>query len=103
MFCNTEAQIDGALARVGEGWTPHTAVALVNDGDAVCTYVDRLHYVVERPEALGETGRSAPLAKYRATLVGVVVGDRLRPVAPPVEVFFVTPERIAEALVERRT
>ncbi len=100
MFCNTEQQIDSALALVGKGSTPRTAVALVNGGDTLCTYVDLLTYVVERPVAIG--GRVS-LAKYRGLLTGVVVGGRLRDVSPPVEVFFVTPERIADAAVERQT
>ena len=102
LFCNTEEQIDGALAHIGQGRPPRTAAGLVNDGGAVCTYVDRLHYAVEHPRVVGEDGGHVALVKYRATLVGVVVGGNLRAVSPPVEVFFVSPERLAGAAIERR-
>jgi hypothetical protein len=52
---------------------------------------------------IGENRSFATLVKYRGMLVGVTVGDRLRPVLPPVEIFFITPERLADAAVERRT
>jgi hypothetical protein len=103
LFCNTEAQIDAALAHIGQGRTPRAAGGLVNSGGAVCTYVDRLHYVVDRPMEIGENRSIAPLVKYRGMLVGVTVGDRLRPVIPPVEIFFITPERLADVAIERRT
>jgi hypothetical protein len=102
LFCNTEDQIDGALALVASGLSARTAVDLANGAGVVCTCVDRLHYVVERPVSIGGSG-FVPFAKYRAMLTGVVAGGRLRAVSPPVEVFFVTPDRLAGAAVERRT
>ncbi len=103
LFCNSEAQIDGTLAHIRQGLSPYSAVEFANRGEVVCTYVDRLRYVVERPVDIGRTGSSFAPVKYRATLVGVWVGDNLRPVAPPVEIFFVTPGRIVGAVFERPT
>jgi hypothetical protein len=103
LFCNSEAQIDGTLAHIRKGLSPHTAVELANRNAVVCTYVDRLGYVVEGPVDIGRTGSSFAPVKYRGMLVGVRVGDNLRPVAPPVEIYFVTPGRIVDAAVERPT
>jgi hypothetical protein len=101
LFCNTEAQLDRALAAVAAGLTPTRAAELANRDAVACTHVDRLHYLIEQPVALGE-GAVAPV-RYRGALTGVLVGGALRPVSPPVELFFVTPARVAGAVVERRT
>jgi hypothetical protein len=60
--------------------------------------VDLLRYLVADPVALGAAGP----AKYRATLTAVQAGAALRPVTPPVEVFFITPDPLVAATVERR-
>jgi hypothetical protein len=101
LFCNTEGQLDRALAAVAGGLTPARAAELTNRGAVVCTHVDRLHYLIEQPVALGD-GAVAPV-RYRGALTGVLVGGALRPISPPVELFFVTPARVAGAVVERRT
>lgn len=102
LFCNTEAQIDETLARMHRGLPPRVAVELTNDDAVVCTFVDLLHYVVDRPVVIKELRGAFPLFKYQGQLVGVVVGGVVRPVTPAVPVFFVTPERLADARLEGR-
>jgi hypothetical protein len=102
LFCNAEDQIDRTLARMGHGLDPHRAVDLENREAVVCTYVDRLHYLVRNPVSLGADRSFVPTLKYEASLVGVAVGGAVRPVSPPVRVFFVTPGPIPAALVEQR-
>jgi hypothetical protein len=96
LFCNTKAQLDRALARMGSGLDPHLAAEIENRDAVSCTYVDRLHYLVRHPVRVGAV-------KYEASLTGVVVGGEVRPVSPPARIFFATPEPIAAAAVERRT
>jgi hypothetical protein len=96
LFCNAEDQLDRAVARIGRGLDPRLAAELENRGAVSCTWVDRLHYVVRHPVRIGAV-------RYEASLTGVVVGSAVRPVSPPVQVFFATPEPIAAAAVERRT
>ena len=76
---------------------------LANVDEVVCTYVDALHYLVATPVKIAEGGNGLLLPRYRGWLVGVVAGERVRPVAPPVEVYFVTPDTPTGAVVERRT
>src|SRR5262249_15921882 len=78
LFCNTEAQIDQALADIASGASPLRAAALANRDTVVCTYINRIEYLIARPVAIGD----AALVKYRGALVGVLVGDTLRPVSP---------------------
>jgi hypothetical protein len=101
LFCNSEAQIDGAIAHIARGRSPRAAAKLANKDEIACTYIDRLHYQVDHPTIIGDS--FGPLVKYRAMLVGVLAGDELRAVSPPVELFFVTPVRLAGAVLERRT
>jgi hypothetical protein len=103
LFCNAEEQVDRTLGHIGLGVEPHLAVELENRDAVVCTYVDRVHYLLRHPVVLGGTAGFVPAVKYEATLVGVAVGDAVRPVSPPVRIFFVTPEPIASGVVERRT
>lgn len=102
LFCNTEEQIDEALGYMSRHLAPRVAAALTNDDNIVCTYVDLLHYIVEQPRIIGEIPGDLPLVKYEGTLVGVVVGGGVRTVSPPVDLFFVTPQRVEGASVERR-
>jgi hypothetical protein len=103
LFCNSEGQIDAALSSLGAGLDPLAAVDLLNSEQVVCTYVDQLEYEIEDPVNIGTSRSLVPLVKYRGQLTGVIVGDALRPVSPPVEVHFVTPEPPARAVSERRT
>jgi hypothetical protein len=96
LFCNEEEQLDRALARMGDGLDPQLAAELENRDAVACTWVDRLHYRVRHPVRIGAV-------KYEASLTGVVVGEAVRPVSPPIRMFFATPEPIAAAVVERRT
>jgi hypothetical protein len=101
LFCNTEEQLDGALGLMSQGRTPQAAAALTNKSGVVCTYVDELRYVVEHPVEIWKNKSAAAAAKYKAVLTGVIVGGRLRPISPTVEIFFAVPERLAAAAVER--
>ncbi len=57
LFCNTADQIDEALAHMRRGVSPRAAVALTNQATVACTFVDLLHYVVERPAVIAELRR----------------------------------------------
>jgi hypothetical protein len=101
LFCNTEAQIDQALANIAGGVSPRHAADLANLESVVCNYVDRIEYLIARPVALGAT--SLPIVKYRGALVGVIIGGALKPVVPEAEVYFLTPREVVDAAVEEQT
>jgi hypothetical protein len=103
VFCNTEQQVEAALSAMGAGLSPRAAVDVANRGGVFCTLVDLLHFVVEHPVIVEDDVGQALLPKYRGTLTGVIAGGRLRAVSPPAEVFFVTPQKLAAAPIERRT
>jgi len=102
LFCNAAEQIDDALSHMRGGLSPQAAVQLINDDEVVCTFVDALHYVVDRPVLIQEIRGTFPLFKYEATLVSVIVGGVVRPVTPPVHIFFAIPERLDDAPLEGR-
>ena len=103
LFCNTEWQLDSALAHMSQGQTPRAAAELVNKSEGVCNHIDLLHYVVEHPEEIWQNKVAVDATKYKGTLSGVVVGGQVRSISPPIEIFFAVPERIASAYVERPT
>ena len=103
LFCNAEKELDGALASLGRVRSFPAAAELANVDEVVCTYVDALHYLVATPVKIAEGGNGLLLPRYRGWLVGVVAGERVRPVDPAVEVYFVTPDTPTGAVVERRT
>jgi hypothetical protein len=102
IFCNSERQLDAVIAAMDAGVPPSVAVDRLNRDAILCTYIDLLHFALDRPVALSDEGVGRPV-KHRAMLTGVLAGDRLRAVAPPVEVFFVTPDRLTGVAVERRS
>ena len=59
-----------------------------------------LRYVVDRPVIIQEIRGSFPLFKYEGTLVAAIVGGAIRPVTPPVHIFFAIPERLDDAPLE---
>ncbi len=99
LFCNTEAQIDETLAHMALNLTPQAAVELTNEKIIACVLADKVQYMIIRPFIIGEINRGISFIKYQATLVGVLVGERIRPVEPPVQIFFVTSERLIGAAV----
>ena len=99
LFCNTEAQIDESLAHMSLNLTPKEAVELTNEKMIVCVLADKVQYMIIRPFIIGEINRGTALIKYQATLVGVLVGENIRPVEPPVQIFFVTTERLTGVAV----
>lgn len=100
LFCNAADQIDETVTRMRQGLSPRAAVELVNREAVVCTFVDLLRYVVDRPVVIREIPGSFPLFKYEGTLVAVVVGGAVRPVTPPVRIFFAIPARLVDAPLE---
>ena len=76
LFCNTEGQIDETLAHMRANLTPQAAVALTNEAKVVCVYADKIKYMVIHPIIIGEILGEPSLAKYQATLVGVLVGAK---------------------------
>lgn len=99
LFCNTEAQIDETLAHMALNLTPQAAVEMTNEKMIACVLADKVHYMIARPFIIGEIKSDFSLIKYQATLVGVLVGGNIRPVEPPVQIFFATPERLQGAKV----
>ena len=67
LFCNAEDQLDRVLALMGRGLDPQRATAAENRDAVVCTYVDRLRFVLRDPVRLGEDRRFVPTVKYEAT------------------------------------
>ena len=100
LFCNTDGQIDQTLTLMRRGLSPRAAVQTANADAIVCTFVDLLHYIVEHPVLTKEVRGSFPLFKYEGRLVAVVAGATVRPVTPPVRIFFAIPERLADAPLE---
>lgn len=96
LFCNTDEKIDETLAHIRRGLSPRAAVETTNADAVVCTYVDLLQYVVVRPALTKEIRGSFPLFKYEGTLIAVAVGDTVRPMTPPVHIFFAIAERLAD-------
>src|SRR5262245_40687601 len=54
LFCNAAEQIDEALNHMRRGLSPQSAVVLTNRDAVVCTFVDLLHYVIDRPVVIKE-------------------------------------------------
>lgn len=102
LFCNAAEQIDDALSHMRGGLSPLAAVRLINRDEVACTFVDSLHYVVDRPVIIQEIRGTFPLFKYEGSLVAVIVGGVVRPVTPPVHIFFAIPERLDDAPLEGR-
>lgn len=94
VFCNEEAQLDSTLAHFRAGVAPRLAVELANDEEIVCTYIDLLQYMVVDPVQVGDGQDGDAFLKFKAVLVGVVVGDESRPVSPAVPLYFVAPRPI---------
>jgi hypothetical protein len=65
----------------------------------LCVYADKIKYVVIHPIIVGKMLMEPQLTKYEATVTGVLVGGAIRPVAPPVQIFFVTAENVPGAVV----
>lgn len=97
LFCNTEAKINQSLAHLSLNLAPQSVVELMNEEKVACVLADKVQYMVIRPIIIGGNDRSSPLLKYQATLIGVLVGENIRPVEPPVQIFFVTTKRLTGA------
>jgi hypothetical protein len=100
LFCNSEAQLDETLTHIGRNVPPSFAVALTNEHGVVCTYADKIEFVINRPIDIGRA-HGSQLVKFKAMLVAVLVGNNLRVVTPPAEIFFVTPNQPAGAAIQR--
>lgn len=98
LFCNTRNQIDSAVGHMVAGLDPRQAAELENVESVACVFADRVAYLVMEPFIVGESFVQGPVAIYEAMLVGVLVGNQVRPVAPPVTIFFVTDRRLEGAV-----
>lgn len=98
LFCNTEAQIDEILAHMSRNLAPQAAVEMMNKERVACVLADRIQYMVVHPVIIGGKNRGSSLLKYHATLIGVLVGENVRPVDPPAQIYFVTTERLPGAV-----
>ena len=101
LFCNSEAPLDETLAHIGRNMSPRLAVELTNERRVVCTYADKIELIITRPIDIGRARGTTQLVKFKAMLVAVLVGDNLRAVTPPAEIFFVTPKQPTDAPIER--
>lgn len=103
LFCNTEAQIDGSLEFMSKGLSPLLAAEMVNQETVSCVLVDKVRYMVAQPMRLGKSIGGFGLFKYQAALVGILVGDKIRPIEPPAKIYFLTPQHIEGATIARGT
>jgi hypothetical protein len=101
LFCNSEVQLDEALTHIGRNVAPRLAVELTNEHGVVCTYTDKIELVINRPIDIGRARGSTQVVKFKAMLVAVLVGNNLRVVTPPAEIFFVTSKQPTGAAIER--
>jgi hypothetical protein len=100
LFCNTREQIAGALRSIGEGLSVTQAVALANMENVVCVWADRIGYMVTAPELAQRIVQDGAWFRvYEARLVGIRVGGNLRPVDPPVPIYFLPSERLPTSIV----
>lgn len=101
LFCNTEAQAKEVLAHLGKNLSLRAAVAVTNVTNATCVVADKIQYVVVQPVIIGTIRQNGlTLTLYEALLIGVLVGDNPRPVAPPVRTFFVLNELLANVAIQ---
>ncbi len=98
IFCNSEAQVESVLSLITAGAPAASAVAIVNTATVNCTLVDLLQYVVSDVVQIGWGDGPSRQVRFRANLIGVVVGDRLRSVSPPAVVYFVSREFVEAPL-----
>jgi hypothetical protein len=97
LFCNTEAQIEESLKFMATGLSPRLAAEMVNRENVACVLADEVRYMVVQPVKLRKSIDGFGLIKYQASLVGVLVGDNVRPIEPPVNIYFLTPQRLEGA------
>jgi hypothetical protein len=93
LFCNTKSQVEETLGHVGRNLTLAAAVGLTNRDEVACVNATMVRYMVTGAVVVGKAPRpGTPLNLYKATLVGVLIGGNPRPIAPPLPIYFVTPE-----------
>ena len=101
LFCNTRAQLIETLDHLKSVSTLATAVAMTNQTDVVCVHAYRIKYMLIDPVIIGHREIDGqPLALYEASLIGVLVGDDPRPIAPPLRMFFVPMDEVSGAVEE---
>ncbi len=97
VFCNTEAQIETTLDFMRDGIAVDRAIALTNASAIVCVLADQVDYMVTAPVSIGNVQLGQfQLTKYKATLVGVTVGENLRPIDPPVPIYFIPDRKLSD-------
>lgn len=100
VFCNTEAQIETTLDFMRDGIAVDGAIALTNASAVVCVLADQVNYMVTAPVSIGNLQFGQfQLTKYKATLVGVMVGENPRPIDPPVPIYFIPDRKLTDVAV----
>jgi hypothetical protein len=98
IFCKAEENVDSSLSYMRQGVSPRMASELANEGAVSCVFADKIRYVITRPMKLGNASNGYDLFKYEGTAIGVAVGKEIRPIEPPLQVYFLTPERLEGAV-----
>jgi hypothetical protein len=98
IFCNAEENMNVSLSLMQQGVSPRLASELANQGAVNCVFADKIRYVITRPIRLGEAANGYDLIRYEGTAIGVAVGKNIRPFEPPVRVYFLTLERLEDAV-----
>lgn len=100
VFCHTEAQIETMLDFMREGISVDNAIALTNATAIDCVLADQVNYMVTAPVSIGNVQFGQfRLTKYKATLVGVLVGENPRPIDPPVPIYFIPDRKLTDVAV----
>jgi hypothetical protein len=102
VFCNSQGQLEQTLTNPRWESNPKLAVELANIDGVVCTFIDRLHYVVLYPSIIGRPqGGDGPIM-YSGILVAVLASGQMRPVDPPARVFFAPGSQLHDLAAEGR-
>ena len=104
LFCNTRAQVEQTLANMRRDVPLAAAVAITNGNQIDCVFAYKIKYMVTHPVGIGQvTHFGQSLTLYEATLIGVLVGGNPRPIAPPLQTFFISMDPIEDAAIEDAT
>jgi hypothetical protein len=104
LFCNSRADLEATLDRLGDVKLLATAVAITNRDAIVCTFAYAIKYKVIHPVMIARRNHDGGiLPLYEADLIGVLVGNNARPVEPSLKIYFVSMDPVPDAATEDRT
>lgn len=104
LFCNSRDQLNDTIDRLSTVSSLETSVSITNREEVVCTFAYAISYVVAHPAVIDRRSHEGKLlAIYEAQLIGVQVGDNLRPISPALKIFFVPMDRLPDTAVEVRS